>query len=94
MAELTDQAECKWIVFGNVQLFARRNEEGQPVRADAINENESAIRALADRLQKAGYGVMRQRVSRAGRIYYRLRAIWAAPGAPPDNPLSFSGESP
>jgi hypothetical protein len=45
---------------------------------------------LVDLLLKAGYGVLREGVPRAGRVYHRLPAVWAAPGDPPVNPLHFA----
>jgi hypothetical protein len=58
------------------------------VKADAIDEDDAQIRAVADRLQRAGYGVLRQRNPRAGRVYHRLQAVWAGPGDPPENPFA------
>jgi hypothetical protein len=90
MDESTNNGEARWHRFGPVQLYARRDAGGRPVKADAIDEDEGRIRTLADRLQHAGYGVLRERVPRAGRVYYRLRALWAGPGEPPEDPLNFS----
>jgi hypothetical protein len=89
MDQATNAGKTKWLKFGDIQLFARRDESGKPTRADAINEDESQICALADQLQKAGYGVLRERVPRAGRVYHRLRAVWAAAGDPPEKPFSL-----
>jgi hypothetical protein len=87
MGELANNGEARWHQLGGVQLYARRDAAGRPVRADAIDEDEGRIRALADRLQHAGYGVLRERVPRAGRVYYHLRALWAGPGDPPEDPF-------
>ena len=35
---------------------------------------------IADRLQRRGYGVMRQRHDRAGRVYHVFKATWVGNG--------------
>jgi hypothetical protein len=87
MNEETNNGEVRWHKFGQVQVYARRDDEGQLTRADAIDEDEGRIRALADQLQHAGYGVLRERVPRAGRVFHRLRALWVGPGEPPEDPF-------
>jgi hypothetical protein len=82
------KGETRWRRIGDVQLYARRDSDGRPILADAIDENEDLIRKAADLLQNAGYGVLREQVPRAGRVYYRLRARWAGPGEPPEDPLA------
>src|SRR5262249_48035340 len=51
-----------------------------------LHDSLDQIQALADQLQNSGYVVLRERVSRAGHVSYRLRALWAARGDPPVNP--------
>jgi hypothetical protein len=90
MNETTNNGEAKWHKFGQVQLYARRDGDGRPIRADAIDEDEGQIRTLADRLQRAGYGVLRERVPRAGRVFHRLQALWVGPGTPPEDPFGLN----
>ena len=78
---------AKLSVVDGVQVFARRNEAGLPCKVDSIAEDRDKIADIADRLQRAGYGVFRERNARAGRVYYRLGASWAGPGEPPEHPL-------
>ena len=68
MNEATNNGKTKWLTLGQVHVYARRDGDGKPTRVDAIDENENEIRAVAERLQRAGYGVMRERVPRAGRV--------------------------
>jgi hypothetical protein len=86
MDESNSNGETHWYKFGAVQVYARRDAAGRVHKADAIDEECDQIRGLADQLQNAGYGVLRERVSRSGRVYYRMRALWAGPGDPPLNP--------
>jgi hypothetical protein len=88
MAETDSKGETKWHKIGGVQVYARRDDEGKPTKADAIDEDEAEIRKIADRLQKSGFGVLRERVPRAGRVYHRLNALWASDGDPPENPFA------
>ncbi len=87
-----NSGDAKWHKVDGVQVFARRDGRGQPTKVDAIDEDDEAIRITADRLQRAGYGVRRVRVARAGRIFHRLQALWVAPGDPPENPFDTSAE--
>ncbi len=87
-----NSGDAKWHKVGGVQVFARRDDRGRPTKADAIDQNDDAIRKIADQLQRAGYGVRRERVPRAGRVSHRLQALWAAPGEPPENPFDISEE--
>jgi len=75
-------------LFDGVQVYARDDGRGRPTRLSAIDEDDRKIREIADRLQEAGYGVLRERNPRAGRVYYRLNATWVGPGEPPENPLA------
>ncbi|QEH38013.1 hypothetical protein OJF2_66090 [Aquisphaera giovannonii] len=85
------EPQRKLNVFRGIQPFARDDDRGGAVRVNAIHEDEGAIRAMADRLQRAGYGVLRERSPRAGRVYYRLNATWADDGEPPADPLAGGG---
>ena len=88
MAE--DEGESKWHRVGRVQVYARRDDQGRPTKTDAIDEDREAIGRIADRLQHAGYGVLRERTPRKGRTYYRLNALWVGDGDPPENPFPES----
>ncbi len=86
-----NNGDAKWHKVGHVQVFARRDDRGHPTRADAIDEDDEQIRSIADRLQRAGFGVLRERNPRAGRVYHRLQAVWAGPGDPPEDPFGSDG---
>jgi hypothetical protein len=86
--EPLNNGDAKWHKVGAVQVFARRDGRGRPVKADAVDEDDQQIRAIADQLQRAGYGIARQRNPRAGRVYHRLQAVWTGPGDPPENPFA------
>ena len=43
MNEANNDGETRWLKFGDIQLFARRDQGGRPTKADAINEDESQI---------------------------------------------------
>ncbi len=90
MAEADPKGETKWHKVGGVQVYARRDEQGRPTRVDAIDEDEAEIRRIADTLQKGGYGVLRERVPRKGRVYHRLNALWVGHSNPPEDPFSDS----
>ena len=42
---------------------------------------------IADRLQRRGFGVMRLRNPRAGKVFHLFKATWPGPGEPPDDPF-------
>jgi hypothetical protein len=63
------------------------DERGKPSKLDAIDQDEAKIRDIADRLQRRGFGVMRKRDPRAGKVYHTLRASWVGKGDPPDDPF-------
>jgi hypothetical protein len=71
-----------------VPVYARMDEQGKPSLVDAIDQDEGKIRAIADRLQRRGFGVMRQRNPRAGKVFYTLKAVWAGAGDPPKDPFA------
>jgi hypothetical protein len=79
--------ETKLKEIDGVQLYARKNDAEKPAELDAIDLDKSKIDAIADALARRGYGVMRQRKSRAGKVRYLLKATWAGEGQPPDEPL-------
>ena len=70
-----------------VQVYARKNDAGKPAEIDAIDLDKSKIDAIAENLSRRGYGVMRQRKARAGKVRYLLKAAWAGDGQPPEDPL-------
>jgi hypothetical protein len=73
-----------------VQLFGRKDAQGHYSKLDAIDRDERKIRDIADRLQHRGFGVVRRRKPRSGRVYFTLKATWIGAGEPPDNPLDGS----
>lgn len=77
-----------------VPVFGRKDAQGQPSSIDAIDTDETKIRMIADRLHRQGFGVVRQRSPRAGKVFYRLKATWPGPGAPPDDPFDRRGFAP
>ena len=80
--------QTKLPLFQGVQVYARKDDRGRPTCLSAIDEDDGKIRAIADRLQRVGYGVLRERNPRAGRVFHRLNATWVGPGEPPENPLA------
>lgn len=74
-------------IVEGVYLFGRKDDEGHYSKLDAIDRDERKIRDIADRLQRRGFGVVRRRNPRAGRVYYTLKATWIGQGEPPDHPL-------
>jgi hypothetical protein len=83
----TQPQESKLQVVDGVQVYARMDEEGKPSNLDAIDQNEGKIRDIADRLFRRGFGVMRQRSPRAGKVLYLFKASWVGPGEPPNDPF-------
>ena len=83
-----NNGDAKWHKVEGVQVFARRDDQGRPSKADSIDDDKAKIDRIADRLQHAGFGVIRERNPRAGRVYYRLKAVWVGQGDPPENPFS------
>ena len=81
------QQQTKVHEIDGVQVYGRKGPEGRSTNLDAIDEDEEKIRRIADRLQRRGYGVMRQRHNRAGRVYHSSRHLGRT-GAPPDDPFS------
>ena len=83
----TRPQESKLRKVDGVQVYTRMDEAGKPYRVDAIAQDESRIRDIADRLQRQGFGVMRSRNPRAGKVFFLLKATWAGPGEPPSEPF-------
>lgn len=79
--------ESKLHKVDGVQVFARMDGEGKPSKLDAIDQDEGKIRDIADRLQRRGFGVMRRRNPRAGKVFFLFEATWAGSGEPPDDPF-------
>ncbi|MBV8267358.1 MAG: hypothetical protein JO252_13605 [Planctomycetaceae bacterium] len=73
--------------YKGVQVYARMDKEGRPGIVDAIDQDERAINEIADRLQRRGFGVMRKRDPRSGKVYYIIKAQWVGQGEPPEHPL-------
>jgi hypothetical protein len=82
--------ETKLHEVEGVLVYARKDPQGRPGKIDAIDQDERKIRDIADRLQRRGFGVMRERSPRAGKVFYTLNAIWAGEGEPPEDP--FTGD--
>ncbi|MBX6311527.1 MAG: hypothetical protein IRY99_01175 [Isosphaeraceae bacterium] len=81
------EPEAKYRRVEGVQIYLRERKNDRPSLLDANDQDHDAIRRLADRLHRRGYGVKRQESRRAGRVYYRFEAQWVGPGDPPDDPL-------
>jgi hypothetical protein len=84
----TTHRETRISVFRGVQVHRRKDAQGQFTLLDAIDEDEKKIRQIADRLQRHGYGVMREKHNRDGRVYYTCKATWAGRVIPPDDPFN------
>ena len=70
-----------------VAVYARKDKHGKPSSIDAIDQDENKIATIADRLWRRGFGVMRQRSPRAGKVFYVLKAKWAGHVDAPENPF-------
>jgi hypothetical protein len=79
--------ETKLKMIDGVQVYARKNDAEKPAELDAIDLDKAKIDVIAEELSRRGYGVMRQRKTRAGKVRYLLKATWAGEGQPPDEPL-------
>ncbi len=79
-----DQACTRWTACRSTPAWT---QQGRPTKIDAIDQDERKIRDIADRLHRRGFGVMRQRNPRAGKVFYTLKATWAGAGEPPDDPF-------
>ncbi len=79
--------ETRLKAIDGVQVCARKNDAGKPAELNAIDLDKDKIDAIAEKLSRRGYGVMRQRTIRAGKTRYLFKATWAGPGQPPDDPF-------
>ena len=84
----TSQPETNLHDVDGVRVYARKDTQGRPTKIDAIDQDERKIRDIADRLHRRGYGVMRQRNPRAGKVFFTLKATWAGAGGPPEDPFN------
>ena len=66
----TTHRETRIYVFRGVQVHRRKDAQGQFTLLDAIDEDEKKIRQIADRLQRHGYGVMREAQPRRARLLH------------------------
>jgi len=82
------QRESKLFQMEDVPIYGRPDEDGKARKIDSIDQDESKIRRIADHLQRRGYGVVRERNPRAGKVYHTLKALWLGPGDPPDDPCA------
>jgi hypothetical protein len=82
------QRESKLHEMDHVPIYGRPDDSGKARKIDSIDQDEAKIRHIADHLQRRGYGVVRERNPRAGKIYYTLKALWLGPGDPPDDPCA------
>ena len=74
-------------MIDGVQVYARIDKDGKPSIVDAIDQDEAKIRNIADQLFRRGFGVMRQRKPRAGKVFYLLKAALARAGRAPQEPV-------
>lgn len=81
------QGKTRLNTIDGVVVYARKDEQGKLSILDAIDQDPQKIRIIADRLWRRGFGVMRQRNPRAGKVFYLFKASWAGPGEPPDDPF-------
>jgi hypothetical protein len=81
-------AEAKTHQVDGIQVYGRKGPDGKLSIVDAIDVDEGKILEIADRLQRRGFGVMRQREARAGKMYFLFKATWAGAGDPPDDPFA------
>ena len=79
--------ETKLRKVDGIVVYARTDQDGKPAALDAIDQDKDKIFAIADRLWHRGFGVMRARVPRAGKVFYLFKANWAGSGDPPDEPF-------
>src|SRR5438270_250234 len=87
MSEISSKSarnqDVKTYEVNGIQVYGRKGPEGEFTELDAIDGNEKKIREIADVLQRRGYGVMRQRQARAGRVYELFKATWIGNGPAP-----------
>jgi hypothetical protein len=83
----TSQPEANVHEVDGVPVYGRQDNQGRLTKIDAIDQDQRKIRAIADHLQRRGFGVMRQRSPRAGKVFYTLTATWVGEGEPPQDPF-------
>jgi hypothetical protein len=83
----TGQQEAKLHEVEGIVVYGRKDEHGKPSILDAIDQDEEKIRSIADHLWRRGFGVMRQRSPRAGKVFHLFKATWAGLEEPPDDPF-------
>ena len=83
----THQPEANIHEVDGVPVYGRKDQDGMPAKIDAIDQDQRKIWAIADYLQRRGFGVMRQRSPRAGKVFYTLSATWVGDGDPPRDPF-------
>jgi hypothetical protein len=79
--------ETRIRTIDGIVVYARKDEHGKPAILDAIDQDAEKVRIIADQLWRRGFGVMRQRIPRAGKVFHLFKATWAAGGEPPDDPF-------
>jgi predicted DNA-binding protein with PD1-like motif len=79
--------------YKGIQVYGRKGPDGAFTELDSIDGDEEKIREIADLLQRRGYGVMRQRQARAGRVYELFKATWNGSGPPPGDPFAPNTET-
>lgn len=83
----TDQGQSPLRMIDGIVVYARKDNSGRPSIVDAIDQDERKIGFIADQLWRRGFGVMRQKSHRAGKVFYLFKAKWARPGSPPEDPF-------
>jgi hypothetical protein len=83
----TGHAKSRLSKVNDVVVYGRKDERGRLSIVDAIDRDEQKIASIADHLWRRGFGVMRQKSKRAGKVFYLFRATWAGAGEPPDDPF-------
>jgi hypothetical protein len=83
----TRQQEPLLRTIDGVVVYARKDEHGRPSLIDAIDRDQPKITSIADRLWRRGFGVMRTKSHRAGKVFYLFRAAWPGPREPPEDPF-------
>jgi hypothetical protein len=74
-------------VVEGVNVYARGEPNKAHANLDAIDQDEGKIKKIADILFRRGFGVMRQRSPRGGKVFYIVKATWSGPGGPPRDPF-------
>ncbi len=83
----TSQPEAKVHEVNGVPVYGRQDNQGRLTKIDAIDQDQRKICAIADHLQRRGFGVMRQRSPRAGKVFCTVSATWVGEGEPPQAPF-------